>query len=217
MWKDKAEEAKEGESVSEPSPQDKPRVGEDAPADALSSDDARALEPTEDPPRAISLSPEDYEGLKKKADERDLYRNELLRAKADFENFQKRIRKERPAWEVQAVRRFLRDLLPVLDNFERALAKSGGKELNVDSLEEGVRLTHQILQQTLIDQGVEEILTEGETFNPEVHEAVAEAEVVDLPTGRIVEVLEKGYRHGNTVLRPSKVKVARRVESGKTV
>ena len=165
-------------------------------------------------PGTVSLTSEEFEDVKKKAEERDLYRNELLRAKADFENFQKRIRKERPSWEVQAVRRFLRDVLPVVDNLERALANDGGKGLSLESLGEGVRLTQQILHQVLTDHGVKEIAAEGELFNPEFHEAVAEAEVADIPTGQILEVLEKGYRHGDTVLRPSKVKVARNVERG---
>ncbi len=159
---------------------------------------------------AGDMAGEDVQDWKKKADERDAYRNELLRAKAELDNFQKRVRRERPAWEDQAVRRFLRDLLPVSDNLERALTHTAGAGLDPSSkLEEGVRLTFQILCRVLVDHGVEEIPAQGEVFNPELHEAVAEVEVADHPTGRIVEVLEKGYRHKDAVLRPSRVNVAR--------
>jgi molecular chaperone GrpE len=158
-----------------------------------------------------NLSRDEYEALRKKAEERDLYRNELLRAKADFDNYQKRVRKDRPQWEEQAVRRFLRDLLPVIDNFERALGTRGAGIAAPASLEEGIRLTHQMMTKALADHGVEEIPAQGEPFNPEFHEAVAEEEVADRPSGEIVEVLQKGYRHGEAVLRPSRVKVARNV------
>lgn len=156
---------------------------------------------------------EELAGLRKKADERDAYRNELLRAKADMDNFQKRMRRERPAWEEQAVRRFLRDLLPVADNLERALSHAGAA---AGELGQGVELTRQMLTQVLCDHGVVEIVAAGVPFNPEVHEAVSEVESVDEPTGTVVEVLEKGYRHKDAVLRPSRVLVSRNVnDSGR--
>ena len=156
------------------------------------------------------MSPEEYEELKKKAEERERYFNELLRTKADFDNFQKRVRKERPGWEEQAVRRFILDLLPVFDNFERAL-EHVGDSASPEGFEQGVLLTHQMMERVLHDNGVEEVLAEGETFNPELHEAMSQVEVVDRPTGAVAEVLEKGYRHRNTLLRPSKVSVATNV------
>ena len=159
--------------------------------------------------------PEDVGELRKKAAERDLYRNELLRAKADLDNFQKRIRKERPTWEEQAVRRFVRDLLPIVDNFERAIAHAGLEGVARGELEEGIWLTHQMMVRVLKDHGVEEIHAEGVAFNPELHEAVSEVEVSDQPSGRILEVLEKGYRHRDTVLRPSRVNVSRNTEDAK--
>jgi molecular chaperone GrpE len=158
----------------------------------------------------VSVSAEEYDDLKKKAEERERYWNELLRTKADFENFQKRVRKERPGWEEQAVRRFILDLLPVFDNFERAL-EHASDSASAEGFERGVLLTHQMMERVLHDHGVEEVRAEGETFNPEFHEAVTQVEVVDRPTGTIAEVLEKGYHHRKTLLRPSKVSVATNV------
>jgi molecular chaperone GrpE len=185
-------------------------------ADAADSARDSGSSPAAGPPPGsgegrVSLSREEYDDLKGKVAERDLYRNELLRAKADFENYQKRVRKDRPQWEDQAVRRFLRDLLPAIDNFERALDTAGAGTATPESLEEGIRLTHQMMKSVLADHAVEEIRALGEPFNPELHEAVLEEEVSDRPTGEVVDVLQKGYRHGETVLRPSRVKVARNV------
>jgi len=158
---------------------------------------------------------EDAVELRKRTEERDVYRSELLRARADFDNLQKRVRKDRAGWEDQAVRRFVRDLLPVLDNFERALASTleGSRQ---GPLEEGIRLTYQMMRQLLGDHSVSEIPAQGEMFNPELHEAVAEEPVEDRPTGEILEVLQKGYRHGDSLLRPSRVKVARNVKEEET-
>jgi len=174
-----------------------------------------ARPPGEDAPPvagSMTLSSGEYGDLKRKAEERDLYLNELLRIKADFENFQKRMRRERSTWEEQAVRRLMRDFLPVVDNLERAIEHASSNASGAAGLEEGVRLTHQMLEQVLKNHGVEEIRAEGERFDPELHEAVSEVEVTDRPTGAVAAVLEKGYRHGNTVLRPSRVNVARNVE-----
>ena len=158
---------------------------------------------------------EDVAELRKRAEERDVYRSELLRARADFDNLQKRVRKDRAGWEDQAVRRFVRDLLPIIDNFERALASTpeGGRG---GPLEEGIRLTYQMMRRVLEDHSVSEIPAQGEMFNPELHEAVAEEPVENRPTGEIVEVLQKGYRHGDSLLRPSRVKVARNVKEEET-
>jgi len=149
--------------------------------------------------------------LEKKAGERDAYRSELLRAMADLDNFQKRVRKDRAAWEEQAVTKWIRKLLPVMDDFDRAL-KAIEEGSSVESVAGGVRLMYQALLRTLSDSGVEEIPAHGQPFDPQLHEAVAE-EISDRPTGEILEVLEKGYRKNDTVIRPSKVKVAKNVAS----
>jgi molecular chaperone GrpE len=166
-------------------------------------------------PEAPRGDGEDVAELRKRAEERDAYRSEALRARADFDNLQKRTRKDRAMWEDQAVRRFVRDLLPIIDNFERALASTpeGGRG---DPLEEGIRLTYQMMRRVLEDHTVSEIPAQGEMFNPELHEAVAEEPVEDRPTGEIVEVLQKGYRHGDSLIRPSRVKVARNVREEET-
>ena len=192
------------------------RMDDGRPHDRDPGDAAGAEAGMEPGARAASRDEtEDVAELRKRADERDAFRSELLRARADYDNLQKRVRKDRAGWEDQAVRRFVRDLLPVVDNFERALASTaeGGRG---DPLEEGIRITHQMMRRVLEDHSVSEIPAQGEMFNPELHEAVAEEPVEDRPTGEIVEVLQKGYRHGDSLLRPSRVKVARNVKEEET-
>src|SRR5262245_10874586 len=86
---------------------------------------------------AVQISRDEYEQLVQKANERELYRNELLRSRADFDNYQKRTQKEKPQIAEQALRRFALDLLPVLDNFDRAL---GGEDATVGSIRSGILL-----------------------------------------------------------------------------
>ncbi|MBI4600540.1 MAG: nucleotide exchange factor GrpE [Planctomycetes bacterium] len=165
--------------------------------------------PVASPGDSLTLPRVEVDDLRKRAEERDLYRNELLRAKADLDNYQKRVRKERPQWEEQAARRFIRDLLPVCDNLERALEHASAGGASSVRIAEGVKLTQQLLVRVLESHGVEEIAADGEPFNPEVHDAVSQVVADGRPEGHVAQVFEKGYRHGDTVLRPSKVAVAR--------
>lgn len=150
--------------------------------------------------------------LRKKAEERDVLWNELLRAKADLDNYQKRVRRDRPVWEEQAQSRVFQRLLPVLDDFERALGALDHENVTVEALASGVRLALAALRKALDENGIEEIPAQGLPFDPEVHEAV-EAVESDRPAGEIVAVLQKGYRRkGGAVLRPAKVRVAKSAE-----
>ena len=170
-----------------------------------------------------------YKMLMEKAAKADLYLNELLRVRADLDNYQKRVRRERPSWEATAVRGLLRDLLPVVDNFERALQSAsedstedstiGDAEPDADAavadpagFADGVRMIRQMLHKVLDDHGVEEIEALHRPFDPEVHEAVFELPVPDRKTGDIIDVQQKGYVHREVVVRPSLVVVAKKVE-----
>ena len=181
--------------------------------DATPENGDPAAEHLRDAEETRTLSDEALLELKKKADERDLYREELLRAKAELDNFQRRMRRERPNWEDLAVRRVLSELLPVLDNFELAMSSATANSADTESLRQGVELIYQLLQKTLTDSGVEEIKAVDQTFDPEFHEAVWEEEVTDKETGEIIEVQQKGYLHNGVVIRPSRVKVAKNVKA----
>jgi len=137
--------------------------------------------------------------------ERDEYLDSLRRLKAEFDNFRKRTARESAAQSARASEALVKDLLPVLDDLERALVAA--EEHEEAQLEEGVRLVHRALADVLTRAGLAEIETDG-AFDPHVHEALLTQPAADAEPGSVVEVLQKGYRLGDRVLRPARVVVA---------
>jgi molecular chaperone GrpE len=136
--------------------------------------------------------------------ERDEYLNDLKRVAAEFDNFRKRVARDQESLVIRATERLVKELLPVLDDLERAL--QAAEQHEEAKLEEGVRLVHRQLAESLRREGLEEIPTDGK-FDPHVHEALLSQPSED-EEGTIVEVLQKGYRLGDRVLRPARVIVA---------
>jgi len=137
--------------------------------------------------------------------ERDDYLDALQRLKAEFDNFRKRTAREHEAMSARANEALLRELLPILDDLERAL--EAAEEHEEAKLEDGVRLVHRALADTARRHGLEEIETDG-AFDPHVHEALLAQPADDAEPGSVVQVLQKGYRLGDRVLRPARVVVA---------
>jgi len=137
--------------------------------------------------------------------ERDEYLDLAKRAQADFENYRKRAAKEAAAAGARARSGLIRELLPVVDNLERALASSDGAD---ETFVQGVRLVYNELQGVLSRAGVEAIEPAGEPFDPTVHEALSTRESDGAEAGVVLDVVEKGYRSGDTVIRPARVVVA---------
>ena len=137
--------------------------------------------------------------------ERDTYLQLAQRAQADFENYRKRAAKEMAAAGERAKVGLVRDLLPVVDNLERALdsAQNGGA-----GLAEGVRLVLSELQGVLAREGVEAVEPAGESFDPTVHEALSTRAEDGAEPGVVLDVVEKGYRMSDTVIRPARVVVS---------
>jgi molecular chaperone GrpE len=136
--------------------------------------------------------------------ERDEYLNDLKRVAADFENYRKRVARDQESLVARAHERLVKELLPVLDDLERALAAA--EEHEEAKLEEGVRLVHRSLEDALRREGLAEIETNGQ-FDPHVHEALL-SQPSDAEEGSVLEVLQKGYRLGDRVIRPARVIVA---------
>ncbi len=128
----------------------------------------------------------------------------LHRLQADFDNYRKRLAGEKKEWFTQAVCDLIGELLPVIDNLERALAAEG----SVDSVREGVRLVYKQLLEILGKQGLQVIEACGKEFDPVYHHAVMQVEA-DEPENTVVEELQKGYKVNERVIRPSMVKVAK--------
>ena len=136
--------------------------------------------------------------------ERDERVNDLKRVAADFENYRKRVARDQESLVARAHERLVTELLPVLDDLERALAAA--EEHEEAKLEEGVRLVHRSLRDALTREGLAEIETNGR-FDPHVHEALL-SQPSEAEEGSVLEVLQKGYRLGDRVIRPARVIVA---------
>jgi molecular chaperone GrpE len=144
-------------------------------------------------------------------DELEALRNEneeligtLQRLQADFENYRKRAQRDQDALVARAGERIVKDLLPVLDDLERALEAAESHE--EAKLEDGVKLVHRQLEQLLAKEGLAPVETDGK-FDPHVHEALL-TQPSEAEEGSVIEVLQMGYRLGDRVLRPARVVVA---------
>ena len=137
--------------------------------------------------------------------ERDEYLDLARRAQADFENYRKRAAKEVAAAGERAKGGLVRELLPVVDNLERALASAQEGEQH---LAEGVRLVHSELIAVLERNGIEQFDPKGESFDPTIHEALSTRSEDGADPGVVLDVIEKGYRANGTVLRPARVVVS---------
>jgi molecular chaperone GrpE len=162
-------------------------------------------EPETSTPANMALQ-EDPEQILK---ERDEYRDRALRAMAEFDNYRKRIERERKELADFVAFELLHDLLPLVDDLERALAAAEGTQ-TVAGYRAGVELIHKQLNELLRKKGVTPIEAKGADFDPHVHQAVATEPSADHRDNEVIEELRRGYRLGDRLLRPAMVKVASR-------
>lgn len=131
----------------------------------------------------------------------------LLRAQADFDNFRRRTQKEKEELGKYASAKLITELLPVIDNFERAIA-SGEQGTDVSSYAKGVEMIFRQLEGVLGNEGLKAMETVGEPFNPDFHQAIMQVESDEHEEGIVVEEVQKGYMLKDKVLRPAMVKVS---------
>jgi molecular chaperone GrpE len=139
-----------------------------------------------------------------------------LRLAADFENFKRRMLKERQELLNYGSESLIKELLPTVDNLERALGYAGAEEeeaIDKDNLAEGVELTFRSLMQTLEKAGVEVVAPEGDEFDPRHHEAMRQIPSAEHPPGTVIEVYQKGYLLRQRLLRPALVAVSSAAEN----
>ena len=141
-------------------------------------------------------------------------RERYLRLLADFANLEKRVEREKTDHTLRATEDLVYRLLPILDNFERAVATSGAAGGSGASLREGVELILRQLRDELQREGLEPIESVGQPFDPNLHEAVATETSSGLPPGTVVSEVVKGYRFRDRLLRPALVRVQTEVHSG---
>jgi molecular chaperone GrpE len=135
-------------------------------------------------------------------------RDQLLRTAADFDNFRKRTRREMADVQKQAREDFLRDLLPVFDNLERATQHAQGTT-DVAGLAQGIEMVMRMFHDTLGRLGVERVGAMGMSFDPALHEAIQQVETADHPPGTVTAEVQPGYRLGDRLIRPALVIVAK--------
>jgi molecular chaperone GrpE len=128
--------------------------------------------------------------------ERDEYLDALQRLKAEFDNYRKRVARDQQELAARAHERLVKELVPVLDDLERAIAHEG-------DIEEGVKLVHRALSEALAKEGLTQIETDGK-FDPHTQEALL-AQPSEAEEGTVIQVLQKGYTLGDRVLRPARV------------
>jgi len=146
------------------------------------------------------------------AAENEQLKEALKRQKADFDNYRRRTQKEKEQLRDAAKESLVAELLPVLDNFERAIA-SAKTATDVESVRKGIEMVAEQLNAILRGEGLERIDALGSQFDPALHEALEVEERTDVPEGQITQVLRPGYRFKDRVIRPALVKVAKKPAS----
>lgn len=162
------------------------------------------------PATPVPLSAEQITELQTKATKADENWERLLRTTADFDNFKKRAAREKQDAIKYANESLVSKIIPVLDNFEMALAATqSGSGDNLKSLQDGVAMIHSQLKNVLAEAGLEEIDATGKPFDPNLHEAVSQQESQDVADGHVLQQLRRGYKMRERLLRPATVIVAK--------
>lgn len=156
------------------------------------------------------LTQEQIAELLAKAEKADEHWDKLLRQTADFENYKKRIAREKQEATKYANESLLQKLIPIVDNFEAALAATPAQGGSAESLITGVNMIYTQFKSTLADAGLEEIDAVNKPFDPNFHEAVSQQETADAPEGQVVQQLRKGYKLRDRLIRPATVVVAKK-------
>lgn len=197
----------------QPGPEKAPETPSAKPAEAPSAAaSAPCAEPTAAPQ---SIAQEEVAALKAKAAKVDEYWDRIVRQAADFDNFKKRSARDRQDAIKFANQALLEKLVGVLDHFEMAIAASnnnnnGGQPANLDSFKSGIQMIYNQFKSVLAESGLEEIDAREKTFDPNIHEAVSQQESADVPEGKVLQQLRKGYKLRERLLRPATVVVAKK-------
>jgi molecular chaperone GrpE len=166
----------------------------------------------DDLPVNTPATPEQMEALKERASKAEEYWDRLLRQTADFDNYKKRAAREKTEAIKYANEGLLQKLIPILDNFDMALAavSNDNAGASAQSLQQGVAMIQSQLRNALVDAGLEEIDATNKVFDPNLHEAVSQKETAEVPEGNVVQQIRKGYKFRDRLVRPASVVVAKK-------
>lgn len=178
-------------------------------SDQDDDEDDLALEVEVEPPEQSATEKAADKIAELEARQKDTY-DRYVRSVAELDNYRKRTRKEIDDARTEAQSRVLREMLPVIDNLERALSAAGAAEAtDGHGIIDGVRLVFRQFAQALERCNVTPVAAKGAPFDPSQHEAVSQIETAETPPGSVVDVLQTGYRIGDRLLRPALVVVAK--------
>jgi molecular chaperone GrpE len=169
--------------------------------------------PPSDPASEVTLAPAPAPGpeeaLAAKAQEAERLQERLLRLQAEFDNYKKRMAREKAEFLKFATESLLLEFLPVLDNLERAVASARAESANREAVADGIEMIVRLFRSTLDKAGVKPMEAGGQPFDPGLHQAIAQVETADGPENLVVEEVQKGYLLEGRVLRAAVVKVSR--------
>ncbi len=178
----------------------KPKETETPEEEALETEEAPVAEAVEEGPSELEKLQQEMSDL----------RNEMLLMRADTDNLRKRLQREKQDSVQFANERLIRELIPIFENLERALAAN---DTNIDSLKEGVQLTSNQVQALFKKENVETIQAIGEPFDPSIHEVLSQIESPDHDENTVIEEYSKGYRLNGRVLLPARVVTSKKPQS----
>src|SRR3981189_1305715 len=141
--------------------------------------------------------------------ERDALLDRLARLQAEFDNARKRAVHEQQEFREFAAADVIKNFLPILDSFERALKAGGDSNSNSNDFRKGIELIYRQFQDALQKIGVQPIVSVGQPFDPRVHEAVEMVDTTEVPDHHVLDELQRGYKYKERMLRPAMVRVAR--------
>ena len=182
--------------------QEKEEMAQEAAEQPVEETTETEAEPAEVTVEDVPAEEDDTAALEAQLKEKS---DRILRLQADFENFRRRTAKEKEELAAVITQNLLTDLLPLLDNFERAMAV---EQSDGEAFQKGVEMIFTQLREVLDKHGLEGIEAEGKPFDPNVHQAVMRVENPDVEDGTITQVLQKGYQAKGRVIRPAMVQVA---------
>ena len=197
------DENEKTEDINQESQNDQTTSVEDADELNNESQDNLHEENSEDTEADIDPKDEEIQQLKNNVQEEE---EKYLRLYAEFENYKRRIQKENQTMKAYKAQDVLNDILPTIDNIERALQIEGEDE-QFKSLQKGVEMVYESLLNALKNNGLEKIEAEGQQFDPNIHQAVVQDDNPDYESGQVTQELQTGYKLKERVLRPSMVKV----------
>ncbi|RKG72494.1 nucleotide exchange factor GrpE [Corallococcus exercitus] len=154
---------------------------------------------------------ETLERLKEAHERAKDFQDRAIRSAADLENYRKRAQKEKEDVQKFGVEKLLKDLLPVVDNLDRAL-DAAGKSPDFDSFQKGVAMTRKSFEDSLGRHGVKGFSAKGQPFDPRLHEAIQQVETAEVPAGHVVYEVTRGFYLNDRLVRPAMVVVARAPE-----